>query len=434
MSKVESNLSRRQALFGILNAGITATTAGIIAGCGGTAPGVVGELGAATFEIIWPESSRLIPDASNSIKISFLQDGTVVSAQTVARPSSGTSTKVTFTTLPAGALTLMAEAYPTTSGTGVVQASASKVVTIVENVTTSMTITMESTIVDINVTPSGPAVVVGGTTQLAMEALNSAGQTVLVASSNVTWTSLATSIATVSSTGLVRGIAVGTAQITVTESESGVSSTFTVIVNAASTSCNLIPSETAGPYPLYTVLSNSAMIRSSINETKTGVPLTIELTLVKVNGSCGVVPDAYIYLWHCDRAGEYSGYSSSQNGSHAGETFCRGIQKTDSNGKVTFTTIYPGWYAGRITHVHFQVYLSTLSQSTITWTSQFGFPQAITYNVYDSTLYASKGQNTSVTSFAADNVFSDGTQYQIATVTGSVSAGYKATLVVGINT
>ena len=82
------------------------------------------------------------------------------------------------------------------------------------------------------------------------------------------------------------------------------------------TSCHLIPTETDGPYPLYSVLSNSAMVRSSITETKTGVALTGELTLVKVSGSCGVLPNAYVYIWHCDKGGTYSGYSSTQNGNH----------------------------------------------------------------------------------------------------------------------
>jgi hypothetical protein len=43
-----------------------------------------------------------------------------------------------------------------------------------------------------------------------------------------------------------------------------------------------------------------------------------------------------------------------------------------------------------------------------------------------------RSQNTSVTSFSQDNVFSDGTTYQIAAVTGSVSSGYTTTLNVGI--
>jgi protocatechuate 3,4-dioxygenase beta subunit len=98
---------------------------------------------------------------------------------------------------------------------------------------------------------------------------------------------------------------------------------------------------------------------------------------------------------------------------------------------VTFQTIYPGWYAGRITHIHFQVYLTTLS-GTASATSQLAFPPDITTAVYASSLYAARGQNTSVTSFAADNVFSDGTQYQLATVTGTIAGGLGAALTVGV--
>lgn len=58
--------------------------------------------------------------------------------------------------------------------------------------------------------------------------------------------------------------------------------------------------------------------------------------------------------------------------------------------------------------------------------------QEITTAVHDSALYAARGQNTSVTSFSADNVFSDGTSYQMATLTGAVATGYTATLTVGI--
>jgi hypothetical protein len=56
--------------------------------------------------------------------------------------------------------------------------------------------------------------------------------------------------------------------------------------------------------------------------------------------------------------------------------------------------------------VHFRSYLGTSLQAT----SQLAFPQDITNAVYASSLYAARGQNTSVTSFSADNVFSDDEQ------------------------
>jgi protocatechuate 3,4-dioxygenase beta subunit len=152
---------------------------------------------------------------------------------------------------------------------------------------------------------------------------------------------------------------------------------------------------------------------------------------VDVNNSCIPISNAAVYIWHCDKDGSYSGYSSSQNGSHAGETFLRGIQVTDSDGVVTFNTIYPGWYAGRITHVHFQIYLNDNLTVTATATSQLAFPAAITTAVYNTSQY-SKGQNSSVTSFSQDNIFSDGTEYQMTTVEGDTTSGYSASLSVGL--
>jgi protocatechuate 3,4-dioxygenase beta subunit len=198
-------------------------------------------------------------------------------------------------------------------------------------------------------------------------------------------------------------------------------------VSSASGSCTVIPTETIGPYPLSTLLNSSSVLREVINEDKAGVPLTVKLKLVNANGLCTPV-SGYVYIWHCDKDGNYSGYSTE-----VGKTYCRGVQYTDTNGVATFTTIYPGWYAGRITHIHFQVFLTAYSSTAkSTAISQMAFPASVTTAVYNSALYSNKGQNTSVTSFAADNVFSDGVTYQMATVTGNVNDGYIAELEVGI--
>jgi protocatechuate 3,4-dioxygenase beta subunit len=206
----------------------------------------------------------------------------------------------------------------------------------------------------------------------------------------------------------------------------------TSAVQTAAGSCTLIPTETEGPYPLLAILGNSAMVRRDITEGKTGVPLTLVLNLRNAGSTCAPISNAAVYVWHCDKDGGYSGYSSNANGNHQGETFLRGIQVSDSAGRVTFTTIFPGWYAGRITHIHFQVYLNDNLRVTATATSQLGFPQSVTEAVYASSLYSTRGQNSSVRSFAADNVFGDGTEYQIASVTGDVNSGFVATLDVGI--
>jgi protocatechuate 3,4-dioxygenase beta subunit len=182
----------------------------------------------------------------------------------------------------------------------------------------------------------------------------------------------------------------------------------------------LTPQETAGPYPL-DLHSTPSFFRSDITEGKTGVPLTLTLTILHQTGA--PLANARVDIWQCDKDGVYSGYQ--QLGANTvGQTFLRGIQLTDANGKVTFKAVYPGWYAGRITHIHFQVYLN----SGLVATSQLAFPEDVTKAVYGSALYAARGQNASVRNFAEDNVFSDGTDHEMLALTGSVANGFTATL------
>lgn len=105
--------------------------------------------------------------------------------------------------------------------------------------------------------------------------------------------------------------------------------------------CAVTPSETIGPYP-----SLSDFIRSDIREGKAGLPVTLAISVVNVNNACAPVSGATVDIWQCDADGNYSQYGSERN-----LTNLRGIQTTDANGLVTFTTIYPGWYQGRATHI-----------------------------------------------------------------------------------
>jgi protocatechuate 3,4-dioxygenase beta subunit len=210
-------------------------------------------------------------------------------------------------------------------------------------------------------------------------------------------------------------------------STSSTSSASSTASSSNLSGCVLTPEETQGPYPL-NLSANASYFRQDITEGKTGTPLKLKLTLLNVGNKCTPVSNARVDIWHCDKDGVYSGYN--QPGANTvGQTFCRGIQLSDANGEVTFTTIYPGWYAGRITHIHFQVFLN----NGLVATSQVAFPEVITQAVYNTSLYLSKGQNTSVRSFAADNVFADGTTYQMCSiVTNSATGSYDAELTVGI--
>jgi protocatechuate 3,4-dioxygenase beta subunit len=203
-------------------------------------------------------------------------------------------------------------------------------------------------------------------------------------------------------------------------------------VASAPGSCILIPSETAGPFPLLAILSNASMVRKDVREGKIGIPMTLDMTLQNVGSACQPIANAAVYIWHCDKDGGYSGYSSAENGTHDGETYLRGIQVSDANGAVSFTTIFPGWYPGRITHIHFQIFLNNKLNVTATVTSQLTFPLDTIKAVYDTPLYRGRGQNTSVADYAGDGVFSDGATYQIAAVSDDPLQSLRATLAIGM--
>jgi len=190
-----------------------------------------------------------------------------------------------------------------------------------------------------------------------------------------------------------------------------------------SSACAVSPNETAGPYPDRTgMVSNSAFYRQDITEGKSGLPLTLALTVVNVANGCAPVANANVEIWQCDASGTYSEY-----GSAAGQTFLRGLQATNANGVVTFRTVYPGWYMGRATHIHLQVYLN----GAVVKTTQVAFPETVSAAVYRTGVYASHGQNSTTNS--SDNVFSDGTDHELAALAGDTSSGYTATLTVGIS-
>ncbi|MFT4102824.1 MAG: cadherin-like beta sandwich domain-containing protein [Burkholderiaceae bacterium] len=241
-----------------------------------------------------------------------------------------------------------------------------------------------------------------------------------------------TAVASGSASGAI-SLAVGDNTLTVVvASSTGASTTYTLLVTrSAAGACTLTLTETDGPYPLYAVLSNASIRRSDVTEGKTGVPLTLTITLEDLSAGCTPIAGAAIYIWHCDKDGLYSGYDIRNNAGQAGLTYLRGVQVTDAAGQASFTTIYPGWYAGRITHIHMQVYVNNSLTGTATATTQFAFPQEVTQAVYASSLYT-KGQNTSITSFSADNVFSDGTSTEMLTISGDVNAGYSASITVVI--
>jgi len=204
-----------------------------------------------------------------------------------------------------------------------------------------------------------------------------------------------------------------------------------------------VPDETGGPYPGdgsngVNVLDDSGIVRSDIRASfgasttvAPGVPLTIALT-VRDAATGAALAGRGVYVWHCDRAGDYSLYSRGVEN----ENYLRGVQATDANGTVTFTSIYPACYSGRWPHIHFEVYedvATAVASGPIVKTSQLALPDETNAAVYATSGYEQSVRNAAQVSLQSDNVFGDdGGIHQIATMSGSVARGYAAALTIGV--
>lgn len=209
-------------------------------------------------------------------------------------------------------------------------------------------------------------------------------------------------------------LALGCGDSTSSSSPTSTSPTSPSSTNAA---CSVTPTETLGPYSSLTDL-----FRSDVRENKPGALLTLTIKVVNVNASCAAVSNANVEIWQCDAAGNYSQY-----GSQTGQTYLRGIQTTNANGEVTFTTIYPGWYQGRATHIHLEVTMGGVSRKV----TQIAFPESVNNVVHTSGVYASRGVNP--TSNASDGIFADSLTAELVTPAGDPMNGYTAAFQVAIS-
>ncbi len=221
-------------------------------------------------------------------------------------------------------------------------------------------------------------------------------------------------------------------------------------VQSASGQCSTLPTETQGPYPAdgsgasgqtVNILDDSGIVRSDLTRSfgtgnsVSGVPLTLQLRLVNVSSDCTPLGGYVVYIWNCTPDGQYSLYSQNI----VKEDYLRGAQVTDAGGLVTFQTIFPGCYAGRWPHIHFEVY-ENLAAATrgnvgqnVLLVSQIAMPEAECRLVYADSRYGGSTRNLNQITLATDNVFSDGAKAQTPAMSGSVKAGYTASINVGLS-
>lgn len=197
--------------------------------------------------------------------------------------------------------------------------------------------------------------------------------------------------------------------------------------SGGSSSCTESPTETEGPFP---TKQPSSYVRSNIKDDRTGVAFTMQITIQNKNNSCAALAGAIVDIWHCDKDGYYSEYGGTtmQTVDYTAVHFLRGRQVADANGLVTFASIFPGWYSGRATHIHVHIYNASGTSLKVT---QIAFPEGSSSAVALVNASTANGYTKGMTGYtynASDNIFSDDSAgVQLATVTGSVAAGYTLT-------
>ncbi|MFF4319119.1 intradiol ring-cleavage dioxygenase [Streptomyces sp. NPDC001568] len=136
--------------------------------------------------------------------------------------------------------------------------------------------------------------------------------------------------------------------------------------SAGSTVPGCVLTAEAGEGPYYLDLDK---VRSDVTEGRGGVPVRLDLTVVRMSAGCRPLADAAVDIWQADSSGTYSTGKA---------TFLRGTQITDAAGRAVFRTIVPGWYAGLAPHIHFKVRPDAGAGTT----SQFFFPEDFLLRAY----------------------------------------------------
>jgi protocatechuate 3,4-dioxygenase beta subunit len=205
---------------------------------------------------------------------------------------------------------------------------------------------------------------------------------------------------------------------------------------SAPSACDVTPAGEIGPFFTDDSMSgfNRSDVRSNLNGTsrQAGVPLTLTVRVYDTKARCVPMRGVQVDVWHCNALGVYSDEPSEGTSS---QTWLRGYQVTDSSGSVTFTTIFPGWYGGRTTHIHLRArskYNSASSPDEGRNTTQLFFPQDAIHDVSTSVApYRTRGVNLRTND--SDYVYRTQTKGKTELVlSGSAGSGFAASCSIGL--
>ena len=286
------------------------------------------------------------------------------------------------------------------------------------------------------------------TRRTALVALGSAGMTALLAACGATAAVKGAVTSTASSDATTPSTSTSTSATTTASTNASPSSSATTAATTATTAAPtaaapaaavaLAPELTEGPYYL-----DLNLVRGDLREDRVGAPFVLNLVVVDANGA--PVSGAAVDIWHCDASGIYSGFTATSTGANGGggagggqgggsasstdtSTFLRGTLLSDASGRLTFTTIYPGWYQGRTVHIHIKAHV----RGKAIHTGQLFFDDTFTDGVYASVVpYSSRTARG--TRNANDQIFGQGGSQSLLDV-GAAGGGYAATMTMAVKT
>jgi protocatechuate 3,4-dioxygenase beta subunit len=241
-------------------------------------------------------------------------------------------------------------------------------------------------------------------------------------------------------------------------------------LRTATPACTLAPEQEEGPYYV-----DYGKMRRDLTEGKPGVPLQLRIAILDAR-TCKPLENAAVDIWHCDAVGIYSGFTANGGGDDVPRAFgpppgrgfggprgqrgpgrggpggrgavdetrfLRGVQMTDGQGVAEFTTLYPGWYAGRTIHIHLKAHIGGRSDASqysgghVSHTGQIFLPEDITEQIAKMEPYV-KHAAVHRTLQSEDHVYrQQGGSQSIASLerlqNGSNASGFLATIAVAVN-
>lgn len=202
--------------------------------------------------------------------------------------------------------------------------------------------------------------------------------------------------------------------------------------SGSTSTCAVKPAMTEGPYFVDERLDRADIRSDSTSrELKPGALLALTFNVSRIqSGACTPLPGAQVDIWHCDALGVYSD-ASDPGFNTRGQTWLRGYQNTKPDGAATFTTVLPGWYRGRATHIHFKIRGKNSSGSPFDFTSQIFFDEQFLASAYKLPPYNSRSDSGRTVN-ARDGIYNRGGSELLVTP-ASANGRYAATFNIGLD-